>query len=59
MTDQKILLEKYVEDYRTKEAYHGELMDLYFKDSNPMTDPQADSKFKKIGMKMKERFGDD
>ena len=47
------------EDYDVKAAYHAELMEQFFKDSNPMTDPDAEDKFKKIGVKMKARFGDD
>ena len=47
------------EDYDVKAAYHAELMERYFKDSNPMTHPAADAIIKKIGIKMKARFGDD
>ena len=47
------------EDYDVKAAYHAELMERYFKDSNPMTHPAADDIIKKIGIKMKARFGDD
>lgn len=48
-----------IPSYKAKELYHAELMERYFKDTNPMTDPAASEKFKKIGIKMKARFGDD
>ena len=47
-----------VTDYDAKMQYHAELMARYFKDSNPMTDPAASDIFKKIGIKMKARFGE-
>ena len=48
-----------IPNYKAREIYHAELMEQFFKDSNPMTDPDAEDKFKKIGVKMKARFGDD
>jgi len=47
-----------IPNYKAREIYHAELMEQFFKDSNPMTDPNAEDKFKKIGVKMKERFSD-
>ena len=47
-----------IPNYKAREIYHAELMERFFKNSNPMTDPDAEDKFKKIGVKMKERFSD-
>ena len=47
-----------VTDYDLKMAYHAELMEAMFKDSNPMSDPAAEAKFKQIGEAMIKRFGE-
>lgn len=44
--------------YDDKMQYHADLMARYFKDRNPMTDPDAQAIFEKIGIKMKARFGE-
>tara|TARA_R100000951_G_scaffold106943_1_gene101875 strand:- start:203 stop:433 length:231 start_codon:yes stop_codon:yes gene_type:complete len=48
-----------VTDYDAKMAYHAELMARYFQDTNPMTDPETETKIKTIGKLMTERFSND
>ena len=55
LQQQVLEAQKKVNSYDLKASYHAELMERFFNNSNPMT---AD-KFKRIGVKMKERFGDD
>lgn len=47
-----------VTDYDAKMQYHAELMEAMFRDSNPMSDPAAEAKFKQIGEEMIKRFGE-
>ena len=59
LTDTDNELRATVTDYDAKMAYHAELMARYFQDTNPMTHPDAQAIFEKIGIKMKARFGND
>ena len=59
LQQQVLEAQKKVNSYDLKAAYHAELMERFFNNSNPMTDPDAADKFKRIGVEMKERFGDD
>jgi len=59
LTDTDNELRATVTDYDAKMAYHAELMARYFQDTNPMTDPKAETKIKTIGKLMTERFGND
>ena len=57
LTDTENELRATVTDYDAKMAYHAELMARYFQDTNPMTDPEAESKAKLIGEAMQAKFG--
>lgn len=59
LTDTDNELRATVSDYDAKMAYHAELMARYFKDTNPMTDPETETKIKTIGKLMTERFSND
>lgn len=44
-------------NYDDKIAYHQYLSDIMFSNSDPMTDPEAETKAKLIGKAMQAKFG--